>query len=203
MKKLQKPNSKIIKKEDTMKLYIKNMVCNRCIMVVRTELEKLGFSPIKIALGEVEFLEALSTNDKIKIGKQLQIYGFELMNDKKSRIIGQIKSSIIHLVHHENCKLKNNLSDYLVDKLNYNYKYLSTLFSEKEGVSIEKYFFSQKIERVKEFLTYDEFSLGEIATMLNYSSVAYLSNQFKKITGVTPSAFKKTKTQKRKALDKL
>ena len=186
-----------------MKHYIKNMVCNRCIMVVKNELEKMGFEPLKVILGEVELSRELSSSDKDRINKHLLTFGFELIDDKRSRIIGQIKSSIIELVHHHNSKLKTNLSEYLSSKLHHDYTYLSNLFSEVEGTTIEKYFIAQKIERVKELLVYDELSLSEIAFQLNYSSVAHLSNQFKKVTGLTPSHFKNIKSDKRKPLDEV
>lgn len=186
-----------------MKLYIKNMVCNRCILVVRNEIEKLGYHPQSVNLGEVEF--DFEPNDEVKstISLALQPLGFNLIDNKKSRLIEQIKTSIIELVHNNDSDLKINLSDFLSHKLKHEYHYLSSLFSEVEGITIEKYFIAQKIERVKELLVYDELSLTEIAHQLNYSSVAYLSNQFKKVTGLTPSYFKKIKGNKRKSLDQL
>lgn len=186
-----------------MKIYIKNMVCNRCIMVVKNELVKLGFHPLSLTLGEVELDREVNDNEKHIINKHLQTFGFELIDDRKSRLIGQIKSLIIELVHYQNNELKSNLSDILVSKLHHDYTYLSNLFSEVEGTTIEKYFIAQKIEKVKELLVYDELSLSEIAFQLNYSSVAHLSNQFKKVTGLTPSHFKNIKTDKRKPLDKV
>jgi len=186
-----------------MKVYIKNMVCNRCIMVVRTELGKLGFHPVNLTLGEAEIDGELTDKDKQTINNHLQTFGFELIDDKKSRLIGQIKSSIIELVHQHNSELNSNLSDYLSNKLHHDYTYLSNLFSEVEGTTIEKYYITQKIEKVKELLVYDELSLSEIAYQLNYSSVAHLSNQFKKVTGLTPSHFKNIKAVKRKPLDEV
>ncbi|MDZ4667327.1 MAG: AraC family transcriptional regulator [bacterium] len=186
-----------------MKLYIKNMVCNRCIMVVKSELEKLGYPPLNITLGEVLLGREMIDRDKELFNKRLTSLGFEIIDDKKSRLIGQIKSSIIEIVHQLNGDLKSNLSNYLSDKLNHDYTYLSNLFSEVEGTTIEKYFIAQKIERVKELLVYDELSLSEIAHQMNYSSVAYLSNQFKKVTGLTPTYFKNIKSEKRKSLDQV
>lgn len=186
-----------------MKLYLKNMVCNRCIMVVKNELEKLGFNPVNVTLGEVDLDRNLSDTEKHNINTHLQTFGFELIDDKKSRLIGQIKSSIIELVHYQNSELKTNLSDYLTGILHHEYTYLSNLFSEVEGTTIEKYFIAQKIEKVKELLVYDELTLSEIAYQLNYSSVAHLSNQFKKVTGLTPSHFKNIKIEKRKPLDEV
>ena len=184
-------------------LYIKNMVCNRCILVVQNELDKLGLDSKNVKLGEVELSKDLSTEEKNKLDKTLISLGFEIIDDKKSRIIEQIKKVIINLVHYQENDMKNNLSDVLSEKLYHDYNYLSNLFSEVEGTTIEKYFIAQKIEKVKELLVYDELSLSEIAFKLNYSSVAYLSNQFKKVTGLTPSYFKQIKEIKRKPLDKV
>jgi AraC-like DNA-binding protein len=184
-------------------LFIKNMVCNRCIMVVQHELDQLEIISKNIKLGEVTLEEELPVAKKKLLDKTLTALGFELIDDKKSRIIAQIKNIIIDLVHHQDSEIKNNLSHVLSSKLNHDYNYLSNLFSEVEGTTIEKYFIAQKIEKVKELLVYDELSLSEIAFRLNYSSVAYLSNQFKKVTGLTPSHFKQIKEDKRKPLDKV
>jgi AraC-like DNA-binding protein len=186
-----------------MKVYIKNMVCNRCIMVVKNELEKLGHYPLNISLGEVELKNDLTDFEKLTLDNHLKTFGFELIDDKKSRLIGQIKSSIIEIIHQQNTELKSNLSDYLGSKLHHDYTYLSKLFSEVEGTTIEKYFIAQKIEKVKELLVYDELSLSEIADQMNYSSVGYLSNQFKKVTELTPTHFKNIKENKRKPLDEV
>jgi AraC-like DNA-binding protein len=172
-------------------------------MVVQNELEKLGFHPVSLTLGEVELDEDISDADKLTINNHLQTFGFELIDDKKSRLIGQIKSLIIELVHYRNSELTLNLSDFLSNELHHDYTYLSHLFSEVEGTTIEKYFIAQKIEKVKELLIYDELSLSEIAFQLNYSSVAHLSNQFKKVTGLTPSYFKNIKSNKRTPLDEV
>lgn len=179
------------------------MVCNRCIMVVQNEMDKLNLAVKNIKLGEVVFENELSEEQKTTIDKALSPLGFELIDDKKSRIIEKIKNTIIQLVHHQDSGLRNNLSEVLSNELHHDYNYLSNLFSEIEGTTIEKYFISQKIERVKELLVYDQLSLSEIAFQLNYSSVAYLSNQFKKVTGLTPSYFKQIKENKRKPLDQL
>jgi AraC-like DNA-binding protein len=179
------------------------MVCNRCKMVVKSELEKLGYNPVHISLGEVTFEKELSNQEKATIDKTLQLVGFSILDDKKSRLIEKIKTLIIELVHQNNSELKVNLSDYLSSQLHNEYKYITTLFTEVEGITIEKYFIAQKIERVKELLVYDELSLSEIAYKLNYSSVAYLSAQFKKVTGLTPSHFKDIRTEKRSPLDEL
>lgn len=186
-----------------MKLYIRNMVCNRCIMVVRNELEKFGHHVTEISLGEVELKDELSNEEKVRLSKHLESFGFEIIDDKKSRIISQIKSIIIDIVHEQNGELKSNLSDLLAEKLHHDYTYLSNLFSEVEGTTVEKYYIAQKIEKVKELLVYDELSLSEIADQMNYSSVAYLSNQFKKVTGLTPTFYKNIKVNKRRSLDEL
>lgn len=184
-------------------LFIKNMVCDRCIMVVQNELDKLGLDAKNIKLGEVTLDKELTQDEKNILDKVLVSLGFEVIDDKKGRVIEKIKNIIIGLVHHQDSNTKTNLSDLLSSQLHHDYNYLSNLFSEVEGTTIEKYFIAQKIEKVKELLVYDELSLSEIAFRLNYSSVAYLSNQFKKVTGLTPSHFKQVKDDKRKPLDKL
>lgn len=184
-----------------MKLYIKNMVCDRCIMAVQHELNKLGLEAKDITLGEVTLTQNPTPEQEKKLGDNLQALGFQLMDDKKSRIVEKIKTIIIELVHHQNNDSKTNLSEVLSRNVHPDYNYLSGLFSAVEGTTIEKYFIAQKIEKVKELLVYDELSLSEIAALLNYSSVAYLSNQFKKVTGLTPSHFKKIRHAKRKPLD--
>lgn len=186
-----------------MKLYIKNMVCSRCIMVVKSEFEKLGLQTIAVELGEVEIKEDINENQKEILLKNLQTIGFDLLDDKKTKTIEKIKNLIVDLVHHKNNDLKINLSDYLAENFNQDYNSLSNLFSEIENTTIEKYFISQKIEKVKELLIYDEHSLSEIADILNYSNVAHLSNQFKKITGFTPTSFKQSKDKKRIQLENL
>ncbi|MBB2949394.1 MULTISPECIES: AraC family transcriptional regulator [Sphingobacterium] len=184
-------------------LYIKNMVCDRCIMVVQSELKKLDIQTENVTLGKVALKQELS-DDQIKmLNENLLARGFEVIDDKKSQIIEGIKNVIIELVHYQDSETKNNLSDILSNKLQHDYNYLSNLFSEVESTTIEKYFIAQKIEKVKELLGYDELSLSEIADSLNYSSVAYLSNQFKKVTGLTPSQFKQIKEDKRTPLDEV
>lgn len=164
-------------------LFIKNMVCNRCIMVIEIELRKVGIHATQVKLGAVA-LEEMPTNVQIEnFTKSIKDLGFEMIDDKKSRLIEQIKNTIILQVHHQDEELKINISDVLSTQLHHDYNYLSNLFSEVEGTTIEKYYIAQKIERVKELLVYDELSLSEIADQLHYSSVAYLSNQFKKVTG--------------------
>lgn len=185
------------------KIYIKNMVCSRCIMVVESEMKKLHIPVKHVILGEVTIEETLHRTQKEALDKVLSNLGFELIDNKKSRSIEKIKNIIIDLVQHQMGDIKHNLSEILSKELLLDYNYLSNLFSEVEGTTIEKYYIAQKIERAKELLVYDERSLSEIAFQLNYSSVAYLSNQFKKVTGLTPSHFKKIKGEKRKPLDKV
>jgi len=172
-------------------------------MVVKNELERLGFEPLNVTLGEVEIDKDLTETQIKDLDNRLKTFGFELIDDKKSRLIGQIKTSIIEIIHQHDSALDSNLSDYLSHKLLHDYSYLSNLFSEVEGTTIEKYFIAQKIEKVKELLVYDELSLSEIAFQMNYSSVGYLSNQFKKVTGLTPSYFKNIKENRRKPLDEV
>lgn len=184
-------------------IFIKNMVCNRCIIVVQSELDKLGLEAKNIKLGEVTLNKELSPEGRKQLEDVLTPLGFKVIDDKKSRIIEKIKNVIIDLVHHQDSDTKNNLSDVLSSELQHEYNYLSNLFSKVEGITIEKYFIVQKIEKVKELLVYDELSLSEIAFQLHYSSVAYLSNQFKKVTGLSPSHFKQIREEKRKPLDKV
>ncbi|MAY83529.1 MAG: AraC family transcriptional regulator [Flavobacteriales bacterium] len=186
-----------------MKLYIKNMVCARCKMVVQSELEKLGLQIVSIDLGEVEVSESNIDSIKEELLHNLQALGFDLIDDRKSRLIEQIKKLIIELVQQKHNQININLSDYLAQEIKQDYSSLSNLFSEVEGITIEKYFINQKIEKVKELLMYDEMTLNEIAFHLNYSSVAHLSNQFKKVTGLSPSYFKQLKEKKRRQIEDL
>ncbi|MDN3724199.1 AraC family transcriptional regulator [Aequorivita sp. SDUM287046] len=186
-----------------MKIYIKNMVCNRCKMVVKSTLEKLGLHSLKVELGEIELQENDISTIKEQLKQELQSLGFDLLDDKKTKIIEKVKNRIVDLVQNKNGNLQVTLSEYLTQELHQNYSALSNLFSEVEGITIEKYFILQKIEKVKELLVYDELTLSEIAFQLNYSSVAYLSNQFKKVTGLTPSHFKKLRTIKRSPIEEL
>ena len=179
------------------------MVCNRCILVVQNELDKLGIEATNIKLGEITLKKDLTTKEREDLENVLDPLGFQVIDDKKSRMIEKIKNVIIDLVHHQDNDAKTNLSDVLSDALHHDYNYLSNLFSDIEGTTIEKYFIAQKVEKIKELLVYDELSLSEIADRMNYSSVAYLSNQFKKVTGLTPSHFKQIREDKRKPLDKV
>ncbi|HUX97882.1 MAG TPA: AraC family transcriptional regulator [Bacteroidales bacterium] len=184
-----------------MRLYIKNMVCIRCKMVVKSELEKFGLHYTVVELGEAEIKEDISIYKRDQLNVALKKSGLELMDDKKSMLIEKIKKIIIELVHYSGDQLKINLSDCLSEKLNYDYTYLANLFSEVQGTTIEKFFINHKIERVKELLVYDELNLKEIAFKLHYSSVSHLSSQFKKITGLTPSHFKQIKQKRRTPLE--
>lgn len=184
-----------------MKIYVKNMVCQRCIMAVENILKTLEINYKNVALGEIELNDELHPSDMTKLSSQLQSIGFEAIDNKKQQLIERIKNYIVQFIHHDKEMLKINLSDFLAKELGYEYNYLSNLFSEVEGTTIEKYVILQKIEKVKELIVYDELSLKEIAHQMGYSSVAYLSNQFKKITGLTPSHFKTIGQQKRVPLD--
>jgi AraC-like DNA-binding protein len=182
-------------------LYIKNMVCSRCIMVVKSELEILGIRPISIKLGEIEIQEIDIDYLKESLITKLQSLGLELLDDKQSKTIERIKNLIVELVHYQNNNTKYNLSDYLTQNILQDYNTLSHLFSEVEGITIEKYFIKQKIEKVKELLSYDELTLSEIANQLHYSSLSHLSNQFKKNTGFTSTFYKNMKEKNRKEID--
>lgn len=178
------------------------MVCQRCQTAVKYELEKLGLHHTRVELGETEIMEELSAEQWDILSTSLKKIGLELLDDKKNIMVERIKTIIIQLVHYNDEQIKTNLSDYLADKLNHNYTYLSNLFSEVKGTTIEKFYLSNKIERAKELLVYDELNLTEIAWKLHYSSVAHLSNQFKKLTGLTPSHFKNLKNKRRHDLGK-
>lgn len=187
-----------------MQLYIKNMVCDRCILVVRQQLEQQGLAYKNIQLGEVELTGPTSAIELQALKDQLHNLGFEMLDDKKGAIVEKIKSSIIQLIHgSDDVDLSKKLSVLLQDKLQIDYHYLTSLFSAIEGITIEKYVILQRIEKAKELLMYDELNLSEISDKLGYSSVQHLSQQFKKITGLTPSHFKQLKENKRKPLDKV
>ena len=186
---------------DPVKLYIKNMVCNRCKMAVQTELEKAGLEPLSIELGEVALKKSPETQQLKELERSLTSLGFELIDNQKSRLIEQIKTEIIKLVHYTGTVNPLKLSALLADHLHHDYSYLSNLFSSVEGTTIEKYYIAQKIEKVKELLIYNELSLSEISYQLGYSSVAHLSAQFKQVTGMTPSQFKNLQKHGRKNID--
>lgn len=187
-------------------LYIKNMVCNRCVMVVSQELEKLDLHPEKIILGEVVLKEDNLSKEKLEqFDAALKTKGFERIDDRKSRLIESIKNSVIHHIHHQaRFDRKLNWSTILSEELHLEYNYLSSLFSSVEGITLEQYIIHQKIEKAKELLFYDELNLTQIADQLGYSSVAHLSAQFKKVTGMTPSELKQfRKPSERKPLDSI
>ena len=177
------------------------MVCIRCQMVVKTELEKLGLRYVDVKIGEVNTLEDVPRDKLYQLDIALRKAGLMLMDDKKSILVEKIKGAVIELVHYTEEQIKTNLSDYLSEKLNYDYTYLANLFSEVKGITIERFYLNHKIEKVKELIVYDELNLSEIAYKLHYSSVSHLSNQFKKITGLTPTHFKELKNKRRGTLE--
>ena len=184
-------------------IYIKNMVCDRCKMVVCQALQHVGLHPTKIDLGEVVIEEEPSPRQLSTLRAALGQLGFELLDDRRQQTIDLVKSSLIKLVHYHDNQVTTNLSDYLSSELHHDYSALSKLFSEVEGKTIERYYIELRIERVKELIRYDELTLRQIAHRMNYSSVAYLSSQFKSVTGMTPTQFKAMKSSLRTSLDKL
>lgn len=182
-------------------LYIKNMVCPRCIMAVQGILDKMGIPYATVTLGEITLKEELLGEIREDLNIRLEKIGFTIINDRKSQLIEQMKNLVIDKVHRSKSLEGVKWPEYITNALNLEYKYLSSLFSSVESITFEQYIINQKIERVKELLVYDELSLKEIAYQLDYSSVAYLSNQFKKITGMTPTQFKTSVTHNRKSLD--
>ncbi len=179
------------------------MVSSRCKMVVRQELQKLGLHYANVDLGTVEILENITDLQREQLHKNLKVFGLELLDDKRKIIIEKIKSVIIEMIHYSEEMPKVNYSDYISEKLGYDYTYLANTFSEVKGITIQQYIILHKIERVKELLLYDEVNLTEISYMLHYSSVSHLSNQFKKVTGLTPSFFKKLKEKRKGNLEDL
>jgi AraC-like DNA-binding protein len=187
---------------NTLEIYVKNMVCNRCIRVVREELQKVKLNVLDVKLGEVKIGFSKKKPDIKLIKKVLIENGFDLLEDKKAKLVEKIKTVIIELIYTDKLEELNiNFSKYIEDNIGKDYHYLSSLFSSVESITIEKFFILQKIERVKELLVYDELTLSEIAYRMGYSSVHHLSNQFKKVTGLTPSYFKTIKKDKRKPID--
>src|SRR5688572_15394502 len=185
-----------------MEFHIKNMVCARCIRTVSGIFQNAGADLANVSLGAVATRNELSAEQVNTLREALLIEGFELLDDQKTKLIEQIKNEIVKLVHYSELdEMKENLSTFLTNKIHKDYNYLSNLFSSVEGTTIEQFFILQKIEKVKELLIYDELSLSEIAFKLGYSSVAHLSNQFKKVTGLTPSHVKKLGTNNRRSLD--
>lgn len=179
------------------------MVSLRCKLVVKEELKKLGLHYINVDLGTVEILEDITQIQKQELKKNLFKYGLELLDDRRNILIEKIKSVIIEMIHYSDELPKVNYSEYISEQLGYDYTYLSNIFSEVKGITIQQFIIIHKIERVKELLLYDELNLTEISYQLHYSSVAHLSNQFKKITGLTPSYYKKIRKMRRKNLEDL
>lgn len=186
-----------------LKLYIKYMVSNHCKLAVKEELKKLGLHFIVVDLGEIEIMEDLTSEQHEQLKIALLNSGFELMDDKRAVMIERIINVIIEMVHHTNGIIKVNFSDYLSEKLNHDYTYLSNMFSEVKGITIQQFIIIHKVEKIKELLIYDELNLTEISYKLNYSSVAHLSNQFKKITGLSPSHFKQLKDKRRTPIEEI
>jgi AraC family transcriptional regulator len=180
------------------------MVCGRCITAVKQLLEAQQLHPVRIQLGEIVLTEeALDPEALDRLGQALRLVGFELLDDKKNRIIEKVKNTIIRLVHHTGEPPRYKYSEIIAGEVGYDYPYLSKLFSEVEGITIEQYLIRQKVEKAKEYLVYDELSLSEIAFKMGYSSVAHLSGQFRKLTGMTPTAFKQLGSRPRSALDQI
>ena len=186
-----------------MKLFIKYMVSARCITAVKDELRKLGLHFILVDLGEIDIMEDISEEQRELLKVGLINSGLELMDNKRAVLIEKIIKVIIEMIHHTNEIIKINFSEYLSEKLNHDYTYLSNIFSEVKGITIQQFIIIHKVERIKELLLYDELNLTEISYKLNYSSVAHLSNQFKKITGLSPSHFKQLKDRRRMPIEEL
>lgn len=184
-------------------VYVKYMVSQRCKMVVKQQLEQLGMHCVNVNLGTIEIKETISEPLKEQLRKNLMLFGLELLDDKRNILIEKIKAVIIEMIHYSDELPKVNYSDYISEKLGYDYTYLANTFSEVKGTTIQQFIIVNKIERVKEMLLYDELNLTEISYRLHYSSVAHLSNQFKKITGLTPSYFKKLKKKRMRNIEDL
>jgi AraC-like DNA-binding protein len=172
-------------------------------MVVKDELRKLGLHFVLVDLGEVDIMEDISNEQREELRAALHPTGLELMDDKKSMLIEKIKNVIVQMVHHSDAMIKVNFSDYLSEKLKHDYTYLANVFSEVQGITIEHFIIAHKVERIKELIIYDELNITEIAWKLNYSSVAHLSNQFKKVTGLSPTHFKKLKERRRSPIEEI
>lgn len=186
-----------------MKIFIKHMVSQRCKMKVKEELNKLGIDYLSIDLGILELTNNLTPEQYARLKENLLSSGLELIEDKKTILVERIKNVIIQMIHESEELPKVNYSDYISEQLDYDYTYLSNIFAEVKGITIQQYIINNKIERVKELLLYDELNLTEISYMLQYSSVAHLSNQFKKTTGLSPSYFKQLKLKRKENLENL
>jgi len=179
------------------------MVSNRCKMAVKEALKKLGLHFVVVELGEVDLMETITEEQRQQIKRELLISGLELMDDKRAMLIEKIKTVIIEMVHYSDEIIKVNFSDYLSEKLDHDYTYLANLFSEVQGTTIEQFIIVHKVERIKELINYGELNITEIAWKMNYSSVAHLSNQFKKVTGLSPSHFKQMKVKMRRSIEEI
>ncbi|MFO8022802.1 MAG: helix-turn-helix domain-containing protein [Perlabentimonas sp.] len=193
----------ILSSEAKVKLYIKYMVSLRCKLMVKEELKKLGIEYLVIDLGVVEILEDITQEQRDLLKVNLQKTGLELLDDKRSILIERIKSVIVEMIHYSDELPKIKYSDYISEKLGYDYTYLSNVFSEVKGITLQHYIIMHRIEKVKELLLYDELNLSEISYRLQYSSVAHLSSQFKKITGLTPSFYRQLKQKRDVNLENL
>lgn len=190
--------------DETHTLHIKNMVCHRCVLAVDHALRSLGLHPLSVELGIAVTAEELTPDIRQRVKEELEALEFELIDNRRMQTVQQMKDLIVTLVHHPTGRsLRTNLSDYLAHTIGKDYGTLSKLFSEATGTTVEKYVIAQKVERVKELLTYGELTLSEIADQLDYSSTAYLSAQFKSITGLTPTQFKQQKEKRRRPLDEI
>ena len=172
-------------------------------MAVKEELKKLGLHFIVVDLGEIDIMENISADQREKLKSGLLNSGLELMDDKRAILIEKIKNVIVEMVHYSDEMVKTNFSEYLSSKLKYDYTYMANLFSEVQGVTIEHFIISHKIERIKELIIYGELNISEIAWKMNYSSVSHLSNQFKKVTGLSPYHFKQMKDKRRKPIEEI
>ncbi len=189
--------------EQQHELHIKNMVCPRCIMFVKDLLEREGFTPLKVELGLAVVREPVTEEHRTALKQKLHDVGFELLDDQQQRIADEIRTAIIERVHYQKDESEENLSEYLSERLRRDYSALSKLFTEINGTSIEKYYVAQRVERVKELLTYGELTVSEIAHKMHYSSVAHLSAQFRNVTGISPTAFRQAKEHPLKTLDEI
>ncbi len=179
------------------------MVSNRCKLAVKAELTKLGLHFIVVDLGEVEIMEDITPEQREQLKSSLSKVGFELMDNKKAVLIEKIRNVVIQMIHYSEEIMKTNFSDYLSQKLNYDYTYLSNLFSEVQGITIEQFIISHKVERIKELINYGDLNISQIAWKMNYSSVAHLSNQFKKVTGLSPTQFKQLRNNIRSPIEEI
>lgn len=189
--------------ECTMTLYIKYMVSQRCKILVKQELDNLGFTNVRVELGAVDIQEDVSLEQLNQLTENLKLSGLEVIDNKKDILVERIKNVIVEMIHYSEELPKTNYSDFLSEKLNYDYTYLSNIFSEEKGMTIQQFIIQHKIEKVKELLLYGELNLTEISYRLHYSSISHLSNQFKKVTGMSPSLYEKMRTKRKSNLEGL